>query len=64
MVAHSGDFYDGENEGEDRKNRQEYKRRTEENTSTGIVQNVPDASKKMRFEDQMGDETGVKPSNT
>jgi hypothetical protein len=27
MVAHGGEFYDGENEGEDRRNRQDYKRR-------------------------------------
>lgn len=27
MVAHAGEFYDGENEGEDRRNRYEFKRR-------------------------------------
>lgn len=27
MIAHPGEFYDGENEGDDRRNRQEYKRR-------------------------------------
>jgi hypothetical protein len=58
MVAHPGEFYDGEDEGDDRKNRQEsiMKRRqyddghpVEERT---MEEDAPEVSKKMRVEEQ------------
>uniref|UniRef100_A0A1I8BSA5 Histone deacetylase n=1 Tax=Meloidogyne hapla TaxID=6305 RepID=A0A1I8BSA5_MELHA len=51
MIAHPGDFYDGENEGDDRRNRQDCKRRQQQNASEEIIiENETQENKRMRVE--------------
>jgi hypothetical protein len=51
MVAHPGDFYDGENEGDDIRNRQDCKRRQQENSEEITVENeTQENAKRMRVE--------------
>lgn len=64
MLAHPSEFYEGENEGEDRRNRQDYKRRTCDTNApnsegTAIDESSKEKSKRMKMdEDQSGgDET-------
>lgn len=64
MLAHPSEFYEGENEGEDRRNRQDYKRRTCDTNApnsegTAIDESSKEKTKRMKMdEDQSGgDET-------
>ncbi|CAK5013072.1 unnamed protein product [Meloidogyne enterolobii] len=53
MIAHPGDFYDGENEGDDRRNRQDCKRRQQQQNSSEeiIIENdTQENTKRMRVE--------------
>uniref|UniRef100_A0A183C1X2 histone deacetylase n=1 Tax=Globodera pallida TaxID=36090 RepID=A0A183C1X2_GLOPA len=57
MVTNPGDFYEGENEGDDRKNRQEYKRRVnatdeQSNSTQEDKQSSMDSSKRIKIEKQ------------
>jgi histone deacetylase 1/2 len=52
MIAHPGDFYDGENEGDDQKNRQDCKRRQQQENSEEITieNDTQENAKRMRVE--------------
>ncbi|KAL3093089.1 hypothetical protein niasHT_022539 [Heterodera trifolii] len=54
MTAHPGEFYEGENEGEDRRNRQEYKRRGGNTTGepSDSREDKQDNSKRIKIEKQ------------